>query len=169
MWLVYISNLQNPLIQHHTPHNTVITASEITSHLTYCSATFSLTSRKHQSPALLVLLRWNQRWLVDSPHKGPVMWKVSPCHDIILTMECCMKLWLGVINTETIKWYIWMCHAWLVWFVQLFCRQMWWEMVTMEKLDPKILFECHVPMFPSLVLIQGCLICAAIWLEHGPQ
>ena len=25
------------------------------------------------------------RWPVDSPHKGPVMWKALPCHDIIMS------------------------------------------------------------------------------------
>ena len=29
-------------------------------------------------------------WLVDSPHKGPVMWKVFPCHDIIMPDKKCM-------------------------------------------------------------------------------
>ena len=27
------------------------------------------------------------QWLVDSPHKGQVMWKVFPCHDIIMTIS----------------------------------------------------------------------------------
>ena len=26
----------------------------------------------------------NLRWVVDSPHKGPVMWKESPCHDVFM-------------------------------------------------------------------------------------
>ena len=24
------------------------------------------------------------RWSLDSPHKGPVMWKAFPCHDVIM-------------------------------------------------------------------------------------
>ena len=33
---------------------------------------------------LLAFVRGIHRWLVDSPHKGPVMWKLFLCHDIIM-------------------------------------------------------------------------------------
>ena len=36
------------------------------------------------SIALLALYEGNHQWSVDSPHKGPVMCKESPCHDVIL-------------------------------------------------------------------------------------
>ena len=31
-----------------------------------------------------LLLRENHQWLVDSPHKGPVMWIVFSCHDVMM-------------------------------------------------------------------------------------
>ena len=39
---------------------------------------WSLVRGIHQSP---VASHW---WLVDSPHKGPVMWKAFQCHNIIM-------------------------------------------------------------------------------------
>ena len=43
--------------------------------------------RKHPSSTSYPFLRGIHQWLVDSPHKGPVMWKTLPSHDIIIT-EC---------------------------------------------------------------------------------
>ena len=40
--------------------------------------------RKHQSSASLAFVRGIQRWLVDSPHKGPVTRKIFPFDEIIM-------------------------------------------------------------------------------------
>ena len=40
--------------------------------------------RKHQSSASLVFVRVIHRWHVDSPHKGPVRWKMFPFEDVIM-------------------------------------------------------------------------------------
>ena len=40
--------------------------------------------RKYQSSTLLTLCEENPPWLVDSSHKGPVMWTAFSWHDIIM-------------------------------------------------------------------------------------
>ena len=40
--------------------------------------------RKHQSSASLTFVRGLHRWPVDSPHKGPVAWKMFPFDDAIM-------------------------------------------------------------------------------------
>ena len=44
--------------------------------------------RKPQSSASLAFVRGIHRWPVNSPHKGPVMWKVFPFDDVIMIMFC---------------------------------------------------------------------------------
>ena len=45
--------------------------------------------RKHQSSASLAFVREIHRWPVNSPHKGPVTWKMSPFDDV--TMESWLR------------------------------------------------------------------------------
>ena len=60
-------------------------ASHITSISSVCSAICSGThQRKHQSSAWLSFMRGVQWWLVDSPHKGPVIWEMFPFDDVIM-------------------------------------------------------------------------------------
>ena len=64
--------------------NMNIMVSQITGNFAVCSsACLGQHERRHQSCALLALWE-NQWWLVDSLHKGPVMWRVLQCHDVIL-------------------------------------------------------------------------------------
>ena len=37
-------------------------------------------------------MRRINRWPVDSPHKGPVMRKVFPCHDVLVKISFCVLL-----------------------------------------------------------------------------
>ena len=48
---------------------------------TVCSGT---NQRKHQSSASLAFVRGIHRWPVNSPHKGPVTWKMFPFDDLIM-------------------------------------------------------------------------------------
>ena len=41
--------------------------------------------RKHQSTASLAFVKGIHRWPVNSPHKGPVTWKMFPFDDVIMT------------------------------------------------------------------------------------
>ena len=59
-------------------------ASQITSlTIVYSMVHPGLDQRKHQSSASLALVLGIHWWLVNSPHKGPVMWKMFPFDDII--------------------------------------------------------------------------------------
>ena len=58
----------------------IIWASWITSNLTTSTACSGL----HLSSTWFALYRLFIRWLVISPHRGPVIWKSSPCCDIIM-------------------------------------------------------------------------------------
>ena len=44
----------------------------------------SADQRKQQSPASLAFVRGSPRWLVNSPHKRPVTWKMFPFDDVIM-------------------------------------------------------------------------------------
>ena len=59
--------------------------SQITGVLIVCSTVCSgVDKRKHQSSASLAFVRGINRWPVDSPHKGPVTWKMFPFDDVIM-------------------------------------------------------------------------------------
>ena len=60
-------------------------ASQITSLTIVYSILYSgIDQRKHQSSASLAFVRGIHRWLVNSPHKGPVMQKKFPFDDAIM-------------------------------------------------------------------------------------
>ena len=62
-------------------------ASQITSLTIVYSAVYSgAHQRKHQSLASLALVKGIHRGPVNSPHKWPVTWKMSPFDDVIM---CC--------------------------------------------------------------------------------
>ena len=51
---------------------------------TICSGT---DQRKHQSSASLAFVRRIHWWPLNSPHKGPVSWKMFPFDDIIIDLS----------------------------------------------------------------------------------
>ena len=60
-------------------------ASQITSLMIVYSTVYSdEDQRKHQSSTSLAFVRGIHQWLVNSLHKGPVMWKMFPFDDIIM-------------------------------------------------------------------------------------
>ena len=60
-------------------------ASQITSLTIVYSIIYSCADqRKHQSFASLALVRGIHRWPVNSPHQGPVTWKMLPFDDFIM-------------------------------------------------------------------------------------
>ena len=60
-------------------------ASQITGASFFCSIVCSCADqRKHQSSASLASVRGIQRWLMDSPHKGPVTRKMFPFDDVVM-------------------------------------------------------------------------------------
>ena len=68
-------------------HNSDVTmsaiASQITSLTIVCSTVYSgADQRKYQSPVLLAFVEFTLS--VNSPHKGPVTWKILPCDDVII-------------------------------------------------------------------------------------
>ena len=63
--------------------------SAMASHITDVSIVYSTVNsgagqRKHQSSASLAFVRGIHRWLLDSPHKGPVTRKIFPFDDVIM-------------------------------------------------------------------------------------
>ena len=60
-------------------------ASQITSVLIVYSTVYSgAGQRRHQSSASLPFMRGIHRWPVNSPHNGPVTWKMFPFNDVIM-------------------------------------------------------------------------------------
>ena len=54
--------------------------------IVYSSVNSGADPRKHQSSASLASVRGMHRWLVNSPHKGPVTRKMLPFDDVIMTI-----------------------------------------------------------------------------------
>ena len=60
-------------------------ASQITNlTIVYLSVYSGADQRKHQSSMSLAFMWGIHRWPVNSPHKGPVLWKMFPFDDIIM-------------------------------------------------------------------------------------
>ena len=65
-------------------------ASQITSLMIVYSAVYSgRDERKYQSSASLAFVRGIHRWLVNSPHKGLVTWKMFAFDDVV--MPCALR------------------------------------------------------------------------------
>ena len=52
--------------------------------IVYSTVCSGVDQRKHQGPASLAFVRGIHRSRVNSPHKGPVTWKMFPFHDVIM-------------------------------------------------------------------------------------
>ena len=73
-------------------HYKDVTMTAMASQITSCTIVYStiysgVDQSKHQSPASLVFVRENHRWLVNSPHKGPVTRKMFPFDDVIMPYQ----------------------------------------------------------------------------------
>ena len=81
-------HLQNTkLISHYSDVIMSAMASQITGGSIVCSvACLGADQIKHQSSASLTFVRGIHRWLVDSPHKGPVTPKMLPFDDVIVLL-----------------------------------------------------------------------------------
>ena len=86
-------------------------ASQITSlPIVYSTVYSSANQRKHQSSASLAFLRGIHRWPVNSPHKGPVTWKMFPFDGVIMyaryqaSVSWFNKVYTGITGPE----YVWM-------------------------------------------------------------
>ena len=61
---------------------------KITSLMTVYSTVYSdADQRKHQSSTSLAFVREIHQWLVNSPQKGPVMWKMFPLDDVVMGIK----------------------------------------------------------------------------------
>ena len=68
--------------------------------------------KTYQSTHCWSFVRGIHQWSMDSPYKGPVMWKVFPCHDIImLPLKMVSELSLSEIsiNVSITVWLIHLC------------------------------------------------------------
>ena len=71
-----------------------VMASQSTSRTIVYSNVYSGTDqRKHQSSASLAFVRGIHQWLVNSPHKAPVMQKMFPFHDVIMNIQKIALIW----------------------------------------------------------------------------
>ena len=74
-----------PFVPHYSDIIKSAMSSQFTALLMFCSTVSSGTDqRKYQTFALLAFVRGVHRWLVNSPHKRPVRWKMLPFDDIIM-------------------------------------------------------------------------------------
>ena len=59
--------------------------------IVYSTVYSGTDQRKHQSSASLAFVRGIHRWAVNSPHKGPVAWKMFPFGDVIMWFDSCAE------------------------------------------------------------------------------
>ena len=95
-------------------------ASQISGVLIVCSTVCSgADQRKHQISTSLAFLSGIQQWLVDSPHKGPLAWKMFPFDDVIWDVFCGLIPWFifCLSRCSDISWYIGQCCICILWHV----------------------------------------------------
>ena len=81
-----------------------VMASQITSlTIVYWTVYSGAEQRKHQGSASLAFMRGIQRWLVNSPHKWPVTWKMCPFDDVIMSSINSL-LWEKKIHWSWDRW-----------------------------------------------------------------
>ena len=86
---LWLSLAHNYCSKCHKIHHNEVIMSAMVSQITSLTVVYSTVhsgsdQRKHQSSASLAFVWGIHRWLVNSPHKGPVTWKVFPFHDVIM-------------------------------------------------------------------------------------
>ena len=81
-------------------------ASQITSLTIVYSTVYSgADQRKHKSSASLAFMRGIHWWPVNSPHKGPVTWKMFPFDDVIMLQQMTFTHTLPrTFNGMLVKW-----------------------------------------------------------------
>ena len=100
---VNISDMSQSSISYH--YSDVIIgpmASQITSlTIVYSTVCSGADQRKYQSSASLAFVRGIHRWLVNSPHKGPVTRKMLPFDDVIMSILNVTLTEMNNSNTDT--------------------------------------------------------------------
>ena len=88
-------------------------ASQITSlTIVYSTVYPGADQRKHQSSASLAFVRGIHRWPVNSPHKGPVTWKMLPFDDVIVDSPSLLRSKHSAHLTPVLDF----GHSWLWWY-----------------------------------------------------
>ena len=81
-------------------------ASQITSPtIVYSSIYLDADKKKYQSSASLAFMRGIHRRPVNSPHKGPVTWKMFPFYDVIILIkyEAMLVLWMWDVRNKCMQ------------------------------------------------------------------
>ena len=82
---IHHMGLGNPHLEHYSDVIMGTMASQITSaSIVYSHVCSGADQRKHQSSASLAFVRGIHQWPVNSPHKGPVVQKLSSFDDVIM-------------------------------------------------------------------------------------
>ena len=85
-------------------------ASQITSLTIVYSTVYSgADQRTHQSSASMAFVWGIHRWLVNSPHKGPVAWKMFPFDDVIVFQDGFTVTGYRTIAKRNNAWTIFIC------------------------------------------------------------
>ena len=88
-----LTHMAGCLRQSDPAHYSDVIMGVMASHITGASIVYSTVCsgadhRKHQSSASLTFVRGKfHLWLVNSPHKGPVTWKMFPFDDVVTTLH----------------------------------------------------------------------------------
>ena len=103
--------------QHYSDVMMSVIVSQITSLTIVYPTVYSGTyERIHQSSASLAFVRGIHRWLLNSPHKGPVTWKMFPFDGVIMSgikgaewsliiwMDCWVKVFSLILDGSVGLW-----------------------------------------------------------------
>ena len=102
--------------------HTNILASQITDNSTIGFTAFSVATKK-SNLCIASPLWWGIHWWpVDSPDKGPVMWKVFPCHNVTWDKTYLLDtLYPKHLYVSNGMLYLWIIHEDFLWL----CKKMW--------------------------------------------
>ena len=70
--------------------------------IVYSTVCSDADQTKHKRSASLAFVRGIHRWPANSPHKGPVTWKIFPCHDVIMITLAVLGLITNIVSNRAI-------------------------------------------------------------------
>ena len=90
-------------LNHKPTHYCVVIMNAMASQITGVSIVYSTVCadadpKNIKPPRYWPFVRGIHRWPVDSPHKGPVTWKLFPLDDVIMTIRC-----MGYTNVSLLE------------------------------------------------------------------
>ena len=102
MWLLHHHTFRLVYISHYSYVIISAMVYQITGvSIVYSTVCSGAEQGRHQSSTSLAFVRGIHRWPVNSPHKGPVTWKIFPFDDVIMLVKGSFGIqWYSISRTK---------------------------------------------------------------------